>query len=204
MKTRAPLCLLITGLFASATLQGCYTFRTVDLGKRKDVLVVKTEPPNAMIWKGDRKNILGPSPQEVKFEYSEKDTELTPGYWLGQLASIGVGAMGVLFGVQERGAAPIEPELGWIMAGLGGFSSLVHMMLGIVYGGPAGYDNDSRSFIGASHTDQSGVNSRASGGKSGSCRLLPILLWHGFTSRDRQNNSARSGLNVTSCCARAK
>ena len=96
MKTRAPLCLLITGLFASATLQGCYMTRTVAVGNHKEVVQINAVPPNAKIWKDDPSNIVGPSPQQVEFEYTEEKEELTWGYYLNLALSAGIGLAGVV------------------------------------------------------------------------------------------------------------
>ena len=167
MMTRAPLCLLITGLFAAATLQGCYMYRTVDLGKHKDIIVVKTEPPNAKadIWKNEPSNIIGPSPQEVEFEYSRYTTELTWGYFTSLVASLSGLATGLYFGLREGGAF----NAGYLGAAIAGAAAFVHVPVGATFccgREPSNntYSDSNTSFfeVGASYTDPSGAKKETS------------------------------------------
>ena len=98
MKTRASLCLLITGLFASATLQGCYFTSTAVVSRHhKEVVEIHAVPPNANIWKDDPNNILGPSPQQVEFEYDKVKKTLSWGYYIHLIASAALSLGGLAY-----------------------------------------------------------------------------------------------------------
>jgi|GEM_PF-2384005 len=138
--------------------------RTVAVGNYKEVVQVNAFPPSANIWKDNPSNILGPSPQQVEFEYTEEKEELTWGYYLNLAVSAAVAIGGLI----EASEVSLRCEtcdgvaVGLGYASAGAISLVGHGIYGLLVGLSDKTTTSPISHsIGASYQDSSGTSVNA-------------------------------------------